>query len=229
MKRMRDAKRRPTHPGEVLRADVLPALEMSQGELAKRLGVSRLSVSELLHGKRALSADMAVRIARLTSTTPESWLRMQSAVDLWELEHQPEWYRRIEPLAAVVTSRARSNLPAAVAQDDWLTEQLRDAELSAEYLNAALAEGDQAAFMLALRNVAKARGGVAAVARHAAMNRVAVSRALSGTGNPELRSLTRILDASGLKLLVASRTKVPVRRRTSIAGRSARTGARRAA
>jgi addiction module HigA family antidote len=49
---------------------------MTQGELAKRLGVSRLSVSELHHGKRALSPDMAVWIARLTSTTAESWLSM---------------------------------------------------------------------------------------------------------------------------------------------------------
>ena len=125
--------------------------------------------------------------------------------------------------------REPRNLPAAAPQDEWLTEQLRDAELSAEYLNAALAEGDQAAFMLALRNVAKARGGIAAVARRAGMNRVAVSRALSGTGNPELRSLIRILDASGLKLLVASRTTAPVRRRTPMAAPTARTGVRRAA
>ena len=100
MKSMRDAKRRPTHPGETLREDVLPALGMTQGELAKRLGVSRLSVSELLHGKRALSADMALRIARLTSTTAESWLRMQAAVDLWELERDPKRYPHIEPVAA---------------------------------------------------------------------------------------------------------------------------------
>lgn len=90
MKSMRDAKGKPSHPGEVLREDVLPALSMTQGELAKRLGVRRLSVSELLHGKRALSADMAIRIARLTRTTPESWLRMQSVVDLWELEQHRE-------------------------------------------------------------------------------------------------------------------------------------------
>jgi len=75
------------------------------------------------------------------------------------------------------------------------------------YLNAALAEGDQAAFMLALRNVAKARGGVAAMARETGMNRVALSRALSEAGNPELRSLTRILEASGLEFKV-----VPKRR-----------------
>lgn len=100
MKSMRDSKRKPTHPGEVLREDVLPSLKMTQGELARRLGVSRLSVSELLHGRRALSADMAVRIGRLTSTTAESWLRMQTAVDLWDLERNSTRYRHIEPLAA---------------------------------------------------------------------------------------------------------------------------------
>ena len=100
MRTMRDPKRKPTHPGELLRLDVLPALEMTQTELARRLGVSRLSVSELLLGKRALSADMAIRIGRLTSTTPESWLRMQQALDLWELERDPKRYRHIEPVAA---------------------------------------------------------------------------------------------------------------------------------
>lgn len=100
MKSLRDTKRKPTHPGEVLREDVLPALKMSQSELAKRLGVSRLSVSELLLEKRAMSPDMAVRISRLTNTIPDSWLRMQAAVDLWELERDPKRYRHIEPVAA---------------------------------------------------------------------------------------------------------------------------------
>jgi addiction module HigA family antidote len=100
MRSMRDPKRKPTHPGELLRLDVLPALEMTQAELARRLGVSRLSVSELLLAKRALSADMAIRIGRLTNTTPESWLRMQEAVDLWALERDPKRYRHIEPVAA---------------------------------------------------------------------------------------------------------------------------------
>jgi addiction module HigA family antidote len=100
MKSMRDPKRKPTHPGEILREDVLPALSMTQGDLAKRLGVSRLSVSDLLHGKRSLSPDMALRIGRLTNTTPQSWLHMQAAVDLWELEQDPKRYRHIEPVAA---------------------------------------------------------------------------------------------------------------------------------
>lgn len=100
MKSLRDPKRKPTHPGELLRADVLPALGMTQTELAKRLGVSRLSVSELLLAKRALSADMAVRVGKLTNTTPVSWLRMQEAVDLWELEQDTKRYRHIQPVAA---------------------------------------------------------------------------------------------------------------------------------
>jgi addiction module HigA family antidote len=100
MKTLRDPKRKPTHPGELLREDVLPALAMSQSELARRLGVSRLSVSELLLEKRSMSADMAIRIAVLTNTTPESWLRMQEAVDLWELAREPKRYEHIEPVAA---------------------------------------------------------------------------------------------------------------------------------
>jgi addiction module HigA family antidote len=98
MKSLRDPKRKPTHPGELLREEVLPALKMTQTEIAKRLGVSRLSVSELLLEKRALSPDMAIRVGRLTNTTPESWLRMQEALDLWELERQPKRYEDIEPL-----------------------------------------------------------------------------------------------------------------------------------
>lgn len=98
------------------------------------------------------------------------------------------------------------NLPAE-DQGEWLSEQLRDPELCVAYLNAALAEGDQATFMLALRNVAKARGGVAAMARETGMNRVALSRALSEHGNPELRSLRKILEASGLEFKVVPKAK----------------------
>lgn len=99
MKTLRDPKRRPTHPGEILREDVLPALNITQGEFAKRLGVSRLTVSELLREKRAISPDMALRLARLLNTTPESWLNMQQAVDLWEIERaHASRYTRIKPV-----------------------------------------------------------------------------------------------------------------------------------
>jgi addiction module HigA family antidote len=98
MKGLRNPQRRPTHPGAILREDVLPALGMTQTHLAERLGVSRLSVSELLHEKRALSPEMAARIAKLLRTTPESWLRMQAAVDLWEIEQHPERLEAVTPI-----------------------------------------------------------------------------------------------------------------------------------
>lgn len=95
------------------------------------------------------------------------------------------------------------SLPPVVPQDGWLSGKLSDPEFSAEYLNATLADGDQAAFMLAMRQVAKARsGGVAALARDTGLNRAALSRAMSETGNPELRSLNAVLAAAGLTLAV---------------------------
>lgn len=97
-KSLRDPSRRPTHPGAILREDVLPALEMTQTEFAQRLGVSRLSVSELLHEKRGMSAEMAARVGKLLNTTPESWLRMQEAVDLWEVQQKPEKLSGIKPI-----------------------------------------------------------------------------------------------------------------------------------
>jgi addiction module HigA family antidote len=98
MKSLRNLSRKPTHPGAMLRKDVLPALAMSQVEFAQRLGVSRLSVSELLLEKRGLSVEMAARLGKLLNTTPESWLRMQEAVDLWEVRQKPEKLAAIKPL-----------------------------------------------------------------------------------------------------------------------------------
>jgi len=98
---LRNPNRKPTHPGAILREDVLPALGMTQTELAKRLAVSRLTVSELLHEKRGLSADLAIRLGRLTDTSPESWLRMQETLDIWELNRSKAGeYAQIEKLAA---------------------------------------------------------------------------------------------------------------------------------
>ncbi len=98
MKTLRDPNRRPTHPGAVLREDVLPALEMTQTEFAQRLGVSRLSVSDLLHEKRIMTPEMAARVAKLLNTTPDSWLRMQQAVDLWEIAQDPDKLSGIKPI-----------------------------------------------------------------------------------------------------------------------------------
>ena len=99
MRSLRNPKRMPTHPGAVLREDVLPELGWSQTELAARLMVSRQTVSDLLHEKKSLTAEMAIRIARAVGGTPESWLRMQEALDLWTAEMKFKKNHKIAPIA----------------------------------------------------------------------------------------------------------------------------------
>ena len=91
---------------------------------------------------------------------------------------------------------------ASLPYEDWLLEQLKDPEEAAGYLEAVIAEGKQAALMLALRQIAKANGGIAAVARRAKLTREAAYRILSRSGNPELRSFNAILGAAGLRLSI---------------------------
>lgn len=103
MKSLRNPNRRPTHPGAILREDVMPALDVTQGRLSELLGVSRLTVSQLLHEHRALSPDMAMRLEKLLGTSAEGWLRMQEAIDLWEARQRPERFatiKRIPPSVA---------------------------------------------------------------------------------------------------------------------------------
>ena len=99
MKSLRNAKRRPTHPGAILREDVLPGLEITQGKLAELMDVSRFTVSQILNEHRALTPDMAMRLEKLLGSGAESWLRMQEAVDLWDARQQPERFARIKRMA----------------------------------------------------------------------------------------------------------------------------------
>ena len=77
-------KRRPTHPGEMLREDFLPDYDLSVTGLAEALGVSRQWVNELLRERRATSPEMALRLGKLFGNSPEFWLNAQRAVDLWD-------------------------------------------------------------------------------------------------------------------------------------------------
>lgn len=88
MTSLRSKNRKPTHPGETLREDILPALGITQGEFAKHLRVSRRTISEILLEQRPLTPDMALRLAHFLKTSPESWLNMQQALDIWELERK---------------------------------------------------------------------------------------------------------------------------------------------
>jgi antitoxin HigA-1 len=76
----------PPHPGEVLRDGVFAEAQISVTDFAQRLGVTRVTLSRVLNGKAAVSADMAVRLAAALGGTPQSWLHMQANYDLWHAE-----------------------------------------------------------------------------------------------------------------------------------------------
>ncbi len=85
-----------------------------------------------------------------------------------------------------------------------LIESLRNIREAEEYLNAALEEDHPELFLLALRNVAEARGGVAQLAEKTKLNRESLYKMLSERGNPELRSLDALLHALGFRLAVTA-------------------------
>ena len=79
-------RRPPTHPGELLREDVLPALHLSVSEAARQLRVTRQTLHRVLAGKSAISPEMAVRLGKFCGNGPGLWLRMQQRFDLWHAE-----------------------------------------------------------------------------------------------------------------------------------------------
>lgn len=77
----------PPHPGETLRDDVLPALDLTVTQAAEELGINRVTLSRVLNGKAGISIDLALRLeAWLDGPTAESWLKGQLAYDLWQAE-----------------------------------------------------------------------------------------------------------------------------------------------
>jgi addiction module HigA family antidote len=92
---------KPTHPGEFLREDVLPALDITKTEIAKRLGISRAMLYAILEERAPVSPAMALRLGRLFGTTAESWLNMQRDYDLRMLEKSmSRELDEIDPVAA---------------------------------------------------------------------------------------------------------------------------------
>jgi addiction module HigA family antidote len=85
----------PPHPGDILKHDVLPELDMSVVEAAAALGVSRVTLSRVVNGHAAISADMALRLGAWLGNGAEVWLRMQAAYDLWQARQRPQ--PRIKP------------------------------------------------------------------------------------------------------------------------------------
>ncbi|MBA2665476.1 MAG: HigA family addiction module antidote protein [Trueperaceae bacterium] len=97
----RRMRRRPVHPGEVLREEFLPEYGSTAARLAAALGVSRQSVNELLRERRGLSPGMALRLVRLFGNSVDFWLNLQRVVDLHDAHAAIEDdVRHIDPLHA---------------------------------------------------------------------------------------------------------------------------------
>lgn len=85
------------HPGEFIREICLAPLSLTVTEAARKLGVTRKALSELLNGKTGISTEMALRLAKAFNTTPESWLTQQMNYDLWEMTQKKD-FTDVEPL-----------------------------------------------------------------------------------------------------------------------------------
>lgn len=78
--------RPPTHPGAILREDVLPALKMSVTDAAKYLRITRQQLHRVLAEESSISPEMAIRLGKFCGNGPDLWIGMQEAFDLWHAE-----------------------------------------------------------------------------------------------------------------------------------------------
>ena len=127
-------KREPTHPGEILREDVLPALRMNVSQAARELGVSRQLLHRILAGRAPVTPEMAVRLGKWAGNGPALWLGMQQAFDVWHAEQalgaeleripghaaQPLCRERDWPACAVPACSARGSCHLPEAVQTWI-------------------------------------------------------------------------------------------------------------
>lgn len=79
--------RAPTHPGVILLEEFLKPLDLSQAAAAEKLHISTNRLNEIIRGKRGVTADTALRLSKLFKTSPEFWMNLQTAYDLYEAKH----------------------------------------------------------------------------------------------------------------------------------------------
>jgi addiction module HigA family antidote len=91
-------RRPPTHPGVILKRQYLDPLGIGIAQAAEALGVSRQSLSKIVHEHRAVTPDMALRLAKAFHTTPELWLNLQQTYDLWHAARESHNWRQVPEL-----------------------------------------------------------------------------------------------------------------------------------
>ena len=79
---------RPLHPGELLREDVLPAIDVSKAEIARLLGISRQALYDILNERAPVTAETAVKLGKLCGNGPMLWVNLQRAYDLWHAQRR---------------------------------------------------------------------------------------------------------------------------------------------
>lgn len=97
----RNPARRPTHPGALLREDVIPATGRTKAEIARLLGISRQHLYDILGERKPVSPEVAVRLGRMFGNTPLFWIRMQGVCDAWKAEREVD-VSGIPPLVAAI-------------------------------------------------------------------------------------------------------------------------------
>lgn len=80
----------PCHPGEIVKYECLEPLGLSVTKAAEGLGITRQALSDLINEKSGVSVDMAIRLSKAFGSTPETWLGMQMAYDLWQARERAE-------------------------------------------------------------------------------------------------------------------------------------------
>ncbi len=93
-------KRKPTHPGRIIKDDYLMPLSITLKDMAILLGVSRKTLSKIVNEHGSITPDMALRLSRAFDTTPDLWLNLQKNYDLWYAERNLKEWKKIIPLSA---------------------------------------------------------------------------------------------------------------------------------
>ena len=96
---MRKMKRKPTHPGKIIKDDYLEPLAITVTVMADILGVSRKTLSKIINERGAVTPDMALRLARAFDTSPDLWLNLQKNYDLWQAENTSSQWKRVKSLS----------------------------------------------------------------------------------------------------------------------------------
>jgi len=96
------SKRKPRHPGALIKQQYLEPLNMSVTDLANALRVSRKTMSAIINEHGGITPVMALRLSKAFGTTPELWLNLQQKYDLWYGENESEDWKNVEPIASAI-------------------------------------------------------------------------------------------------------------------------------